>query len=232
MTGSTMTNLTTSPLHGDRGDRVTRPRAPAAVTIAVSREAGARGGSVARRVGKRLGWQVYDQELLEFLCANEAAREQVLADVPADAAGWVEAQLDRVRRDRGIDPRAEGGEMPRLILSLAARGQALLVGRGAGYYLPRESSLHVRVVAPLADRVAHMADLFRLTREQAAEQVRQRDERRAEFLLKHFGRRTTDAYDFDLVINSGLLSEETCADVILAALNGKQDALEGDSRLG
>ena len=222
----------TTPLHGHRGDRRVRPAALAGVTIAISREAGARGETIARRVGKRLGWQVYTQELLEFLCANDVARQSVLADVPADAVGWVSAQLDRVRRDRGIDPEAEGGDMPRLILSLAARGQAVVVGRGAGYYLPRETSLHVRIVAPLASRVAHMADWLRLTREQAAEQVRLRDERRAEFLLKHFGRRSTDSYDFDLVINSGLLGEETCADVILAALNGKQDALDGDSRLG
>lgn len=222
----------TTPLHGHRGDRRSRPTAPAGVAIAISREAGARGGTIARRIGKRLGWQVYTQELLEFLCANDVARQSVLADVPVDAADWVTAQLGRVKRDRGIDPEAEGGDMPRLILSLAARGQAILVGRGAGYYLPRETSLHVRIVAPLADRVAHMADWSRLTREQAAEQVRTRDERRAEFHLKHFGRRQTDLYDFDLVLNSGLMGEETCADVILAALNGKQDALEGDSRLG
>lgn len=225
-------DLTATPLHGHRGDRPDRPVAPAGVPIAISREAGARGETIARRVGKRLGWQVYTQELLEFLCANDVARQSVLADVPPTAAGWVAAQLDRVKRDRGIDPDAEGGDMPRLILSIAARGQAILVGRGAGYYLPRESSLHVRIVAPLSNRVAHMADLLRLTREQAAEHVRTTDERRAEFLLKHFGRRSTDSYDFDLVLNSGLLGEETCADVILAALNGKQDALDGDSRLG
>lgn len=227
----TTPDLTAAPLHGNRGDRTPRPAGPPAVTVAVSREAGARGGGIARRVGKRLGWEVYTQEHLEFLCAHDASRQSVLADLPPTAAGWVAAQLDRVRRDRGIDPEAEGGDMPRLILSLAARGQAILVGRGAGFYLPRESSLHVRIVAPLAARVAHLADLLRLTREQAAEQVRQRDERRAEFLLKHFGRRTADPYDFDLVINSGLLGEETCADVILSALNGKQDALEPDSRV-
>lgn len=225
-----ISDLTTTPLHGHRGDRRDRPVPPAGVPIAVSREAGARGETIARRVGKRLGWEVYTQEHLEFLCANDVARQSVLADVPPAAAGWVAAQLERVKRDRGIDP--AGGDMPRLILSLAARGQAILVGRGAGYYLPRESSLHVRIVAPLADRVAHMADLLRLTPEQAAEQVRHRDERRAEFLLRYFGRRTTDPYDFDLVLNSGLLGEETCADVILAALNGKQDALDGDSRPG
>src|SRR5262245_3205988 len=117
-----MTDLTSTPLHGHRGAGRDRPSAPAGVVVAISREAGARGGTVARRVGKRLGWQVYTQELLEFLCANDVARQSVLADVPADAAGWVAGQLDRVTRDRGPNAEAEGGDMPRLILSLAARG--------------------------------------------------------------------------------------------------------------
>jgi cytidylate kinase len=227
-----MTDLTTTPLHGNRGDDRDRPTAPAGIAIAISRESGARGETIARRVGKRLGWQVYTQELLEFLCANDVARQSVLVEVPADAATWVAKHLERVRNDRSIDPTTDDSEMPRLILALAARGQAILVGRGAGYYLPPEMSLHVRIVAPLADRIAHMADWSRQTREQAAEQVRIRDERRAEFLFKHFGRRSADPHDFDLVLNSGLLGEETCADVILGALNGKQDALAGDSRLG
>ena len=38
-------------------------------------------------------------------------------------------------------------------------------------------------------------------------------------------------YDYDLVINSGLLSEETCAEVIVAVLNAKQDLLDPDSRV-
>ena len=219
-------------MHGNRGEGVQRFFAPPALTIAISRESGARGGSIARRVGKRLGWQVYNQELLEFLCANEVARHSVMTDEPAEAAHWVDEQLQRVRQDCGIDVRAEGWEMPRLILSLAARGQVILVGRGAGFYLPRSTSLHVRIIAPLPARIAHMADWSRLTREQAAEQVRIGDERRAEFLLKHFGRTSADPHDHDLIINSGFLSEESCADVVLAALNGKQDDLEPDSRLG
>ena len=47
------------------------------------------------RIGKRLGWQVYTQELLEFHCANEVARQSVLADVPGDAAA-VAVGADRV----------------------------------------------------------------------------------------------------------------------------------------
>src|SRR4029079_11959210 len=101
-----MTDLTT-PLHGNRGDRRDRPSAPAGGAIAISREAGARGETIARRVGQRRGGEggtpaargcgrrrggrVYTQELLESLCANDVPRQSVLADVPADAAGWVAA---------------------------------------------------------------------------------------------------------------------------------------------
>ena len=219
------------PAHGHRGDGRDRPGAPAGLTVAVSREAGASGGSIARRVGQRLGWQVYTRELLEFLCANDAARQSVLADVPPDAAAWVTDHLDRLRRDPRRPMGAEADEMPRLVLSLAARGQVLLVGCGAGYCLPRETSLHVRIVAPRADRVAHMADWLRLSPDEAAKQVQQRDERRAEFLLKHFGMRGTEPYDFDVILNSGLLSEETCTEAILAALKGKETDGEPDTRL-
>ena len=44
-----------SPRHGFQGDRGSRPRlpaVPAGITIAISREAGARGGTVGRRVGQ------------------------------------------------------------------------------------------------------------------------------------------------------------------------------------
>lgn len=219
-------DLLEPPLHGNQGDRARlgERRAPLGPTVAISREVGARGGSIARRVGKKLGWQVYTQELLEFLTSNESARQHVLADIPEDAANWADGQLERLRRDQVIVPGIELGEMPRLILTLAARGRVILVGRGAGYLLPRDSSVHARVVAPIEDRVAYMAQLLRRTREEAAEQVRERDEQRAAYLVKTFNRRAGELYDYDLVLNSYLLGEEVCAEVLLTAIRGKSRA--------
>lgn len=224
-----MTDPYSAPMHGDRGEDA--PEVPAAsMAIAISREAGARGESIARRVASRLGWEVYSREHLEFLGATDAARQPILADLSTEGRRWVTVQLERLRQAHGIDPDAEG-QTAQLILTLAAKGQAVFVGRAAGFFLPRSSSLHVRIVAPLADRVAHMADLFRMTAEEASAAVRQRDERRAEFLSSRFGHRPGDTSPFDLVLNSGLLSEETCTDVILAAFNGKQEVMEPESRI-
>jgi cytidylate kinase len=221
----------TTPLHGNQGDR--QPSAarahPEGVTIAISREAGARGTTIARRAARKLGWDLYTQEHLEFLSANEVARAQVQEGIPGSAIQWAEQHLEQLHRDGVIGVHSELGELPRLLLLLAARGKVVLVGRGAGFFLPRETTLHARVVAPLEDRISHMAQALRLTREDAAEQVRYRDEMRLEFLMKHFHRRLGELYDFDLVLNSCLLGEEISAELIVAAVQGKKRLLERTS---
>lgn len=223
-------DLLEPPLHGNQGDREPLKvlEAPLGLTVAISREAGARGGSIAKRLGKQLGWQVYTQDLLEFMCGNENARAQLLADIPRESVTWADQQLERLRTEEVVNPKAELGEMPRLILTLAARGSIILVGRGAGHLLPRESTLHVRIVAPLPDRIHYMAQWLRLTPEDAALQVRDRDEKRTEFLLKYFNRRSADLYDYDLILNSFLLGEDICTDLIANAVRAKEDLMNPD----
>ncbi len=60
-------------------------RRPRGLTIAVSREAGSRGGTVARKVGQLLGWQVFGQEMLDYLVQDDTARGRLFTDVPPGA---------------------------------------------------------------------------------------------------------------------------------------------------
>jgi cytidylate kinase len=107
--------------------------------------------------------------------------------------------------------------LARTVLTLGYRGEVVLIGRGAGYVLPHSSTLHVRIMAPLADRVAYMSQWLRLTSSEASEQVRRRDRHRANFLKSHFQRDPQDADHYDMILNSGLLGEELCAEVIIRA---------------
>src|SRR2546430_9816699 len=62
--------LRESPRHGYQGDRGAPPPprpGPAALSIALSRESGARGGTIGRRAGRKLGWQAYAQGVLASL---------------------------------------------------------------------------------------------------------------------------------------------------------------------
>src|SRR6266404_5193300 len=81
-----------APRHGFQGDRAPAtapPLMPASLTIAISREAGSRGGSIARRAGRKLDWQVYNQELLEYIAQESAFRQSLLDNLPPAAAEWM-----------------------------------------------------------------------------------------------------------------------------------------------
>jgi cytidylate kinase len=195
---------------------------PAGLTVAVSREAGARGGTIARRVGKKLGWQVYNQETLEYISQEGALRDNLFANLPANAPGWVEERLEQLRADNQISSDAVVNSLVRTVLGVSAPGEAVLLGRGAGCVLPAESTLHVRIVAPLGDRIAYMSQWMRLTMAEAADQVRLRDQNRAQFIQTHFHRQPGDIYQYDLVLNSTLLGEDACVELIAQAARAKQ----------
>ncbi len=212
------------PAHGYQGDRGLAPprrAAPRGLSIALSREAGARGGTIARLAGQRLGWQVYDQELLEFMAQDAAARQALADDLTPACHAWIEARLSEV----GPVGDTHTANLLRLMLELGAGGEVVIIGRGAGFVLPRRTTLNVRVVAPLPARVAYMGQWLRLSAEEAAEKVRARDGRRAEFLRTVFGRQHAEAHLYDLVLNSSTLGEEACADLIAQAARARWERL-------
>jgi hypothetical protein len=216
----------TAPRHGFRGDRAAGqgdapPEVPASLSIAISREAGARGGSIGRRVGRLLGWQVYDQELLEHIAQDGAVRQVLLENQSPAAVRWCEERLASLLRGCDLGEAPAVLNLARVILALGAQGDVVLIGRGAGCLLPSDTTLHVRIVAPLDARIAYMSQWLRLTVEEAAERVRLRDSRRNEFWNSHFGRKPGDVYQYDFLLNSTLLGEELGAELIVRAAQAK-----------
>jgi cytidylate kinase len=220
------------PQHGFQGDRAPPagpPPGPASLSIAISREAGSRGGSIARRAGAKLGWQVYTQELIEYISQEGSFRQDLLETTSAADLRWAEERLEQLLREQNLSQHPSLGNVARIILALGAHGEVILLGRGAGCILPPRTTLHVRIMAPLPDRVAYMSQWLRLTIEEAAEQVRLRDTRRATFIATHFHRQPADIYQYDLLLNSSLLGEELCAEMIAQAARAKTGVLERQS---
>jgi hypothetical protein len=208
-----------TPRHGDRGTAAsTGPRFPRTLTIAISRQSGARGGSIAKRVGRLLGWQYVDQDLMEFIAQQGVAAGDELS---AAASAWADKRLDelRVAGNLGTDPQAT--HFARVILTLGATGEVVLLGRGSGHILPTASTLHVRVIAPRADRIAYFSQWQRLTPAEAEREVDTRDQKRAQYLLDQFGVDAADPVHYHFVLNSSLLGVEMCADLIAQAARAR-----------
>jgi len=210
------------PLHGYRGDdTAVTVRPPRGLTVTISREAGARGGRIARRAGQLLGWQVFDQEMLGYLVQSESAKAELLTDVPAEALAW--ANIEHARQ---LDARhlADGDqtELLRLAFVLAAKGEVILVGRGVGELLPTATTVNVRVIAPLAQRVAYFSQWLRMTPAEAEIEVAARDRVRSALQIALVGSDPDDLTQYDLLLNSGRLGEAECAEMIAHAVRVKQ----------
>ena len=221
---SSIVDFPRPPVHGYRGDTpspqpLTHPRG---LSVAISREAGARGGTIARKVGEIVGWQVFDQESLDYLIQNDTAREQLLVELPATARAWADAHFNRLQLSLSIAADPDTAAMVRLLLAVAARGDAVIVGRGAGFLLPVESTLHVRIIAPFERRVAYFAQALRLSREEAMTEVKERDERRAAFLKRTLNRDPADPSGYDAIVNVDRLGLEGAAQLIAWAIRTKQ----------
>lgn len=217
-----------APRHGERGDFSSRAAMPRGLSIALSREAGSRGSSIARRVGIRLGWEVYTQEMVEVLAQEGALNQEIANGLPDGATEWVEDHLQQLLAEQAISRNPQVMELARVIALLGAQGEVVLLGRGAGCVLPKASTLHVRLVAPLGDRIAYLGQCLRLTDEEAADQVRRRDHRRAEFLSTHFHKKPGDSHQYDLVLNTSFLGEETCVELIVQAARAKATGVFGN----
>ena len=214
-----------SPVHGYRGLPEAVATLPRSLSIALSRETGSRGTAIARRLGVRLGWEVYSQEMLEVLGQDPTLQHELAEQLPEGGAEWIEDRVQQLLLEQSISRNPQVLDLVRRLLALGMHGEVVLLGRGAGCVLPAAATLNVRIVAPLADRVAYLAQSLRLTEEEAAEQVRRRDHRRAEFLNTHFHRHPGDVHQYDLVLNTRLLGEEACADLIVQAAKAKMAAL-------
>jgi len=224
MTPERAQNAEESPLHGYRGAATPPPmlERPRGLTVAISREAGARGTSIAHAIGRLLGWQVYPQDMLDFLAHDDTARAEMLKDLPEAAIHWAALQAAGFQSRRNLPDDHDGAAAARLIFALAARGEAVVVGRGAGFILPKETTVHVRIVAPVAVRTAYLAQWLRQTDDEAAAEAASRDRRRASFIRTMTDIPLEDVTAYDLVLNSARLNPESVAQVIAEAVRTKQ----------
>ncbi len=199
-------------------EQATQPR----FCITISREAGARGSTIARLVGQRLSWPVYDLELLEYIAHEMHLRAGVLESLDEKAFNWTNEWLANLLGAHWANQDSYIVHLTRVILAIGMHGDAIIVGRGAGCILPRERSLNVRVIARDADRIAFLSQIVRLTPGEAEKYMRDTDAQRRKFVKDYFHRDASDPHEYDLTIDSSRLGEEAGAEIVAVALRGKQ----------
>lgn len=187
-------------------------------SITISREVGALGNAVAAAVGRRLGWPVYDRGILDKIAEDIRKPAFHLEGLDERPTNWLEDCLTALSNRYPVSAGQYFKYLLGAVRGLGKVGHCVIVGRGSPCILPPESTLRVRLVADLPDRVAVIARQRNLTESEARAWVTKTDAERDRFVRVHFGKDPADPHLHDLTLNTSRLSVEDCAELVLEAL--------------
>jgi cytidylate kinase len=191
---------------------------PAARCVAVSRMPGAGGGELARRLAERLDYGLFDRAIVDAVASQAGVQARLVEGLDERVRSLIERVVTDTFRTGGFRESDYLREVVRTIRTVAERGNAVILGRGAAQILAPQQALRVRVVAPRAARIERRAKARGVAAEEAARQIDAEDAGRREFVRHQFGLDADDASLYDLVLNTGTLAMETAVELAAEAL--------------
>ncbi len=185
--------------------------------ISISREAGAGGSEIAENVGRQLGWEVLDKNILDEVAQRYRLPRPMLELVDETRSNWAYDILGPLL-DHGIVTHEKYlMHLARVTIAAARRGNVVLVGRGGQFLLPRDRGLAVRIIASEKYRIGRIMAKYELSEAKARQMIAVLDGGRKQFVAKFFHHDVADPHLYDLVINVDFLGPQAAAEQIVVA---------------
>ncbi len=199
--------------------------------ITIAREVGAEGDRVATGLSKHLNWDLFDKEIVDFIARDSHVRQDLVLELDERSQSLIHDTVQRLLlMAEGI---SFGNEeyheaLLKTMAYLAARGNAIIVGRGGAYALRGEPGLHVRVVASPDVRIQRLAKRWGIAPSEARRRMVQVDADRRSFIQRHFRQNLDDGRFYNAVINSDELSIEQVVHAVLGMMHVPEHAAHAE----
>src|SRR6266699_4862682 len=212
--------------------------------VTISREYGSGGGEMATRLARKLGWQLIDHAIIEQVARElevyetevekrdeeyvESTRSGILSRPQQLSSGFTPSGgvFAFASGSSSAETRAYQETLRHIITAAATTGHVVLVGRGGQVLLgDKRDVLHVRVVAPLALRVAYVVRREGLDLDAARRRVQAKDRARTHYMQTHYRCQHEDPHLYDLVIDTAVLDLDSAVNLICLAVECKTSRL-------
>ncbi len=184
--------------------------------ITISRQAGSGGDEVAAHLASILKFHLirraYLEQAIYEYCLLKTIKQLPLPEIIPPAVDKPGARVAHRQLLRSV------------LMNLASRENLVIVGYGSQVvFRTFRTAFHVRIVAPVDDRVKRIMTAHGKSREEATEQVRNKDMERRTFLKEFFGVEIGKQHFYDLILNLNRLSESRGAEVVASAFRAAID---------
>jgi hypothetical protein len=179
--------------------------------LTIEREFGTGAPYIAESLARKLGWTLWDQEITETIArrlkckAEMVQRREERVDsmfyglIKAFMRGSFETQTEASLEL--LDAEHLAGFFEKIILDIAEKGNAVIVGRGAYYFLRnRPDAFHVFLYAPYSEKLRRVIEFGKSERE-AQELLDTVDSERAAFVRKYYNKEWPDRNLYNMMLN-------------------------------
>ena len=192
--------------------------------ITIEREYGCGAADIARQLASQLGWKLWDKELTAEIArvANVDSSAVSMCEERVDSTfqrlvkvfwrGSYERSMHLEHQPFGPDRMVEVGE--EVMREIAERGNCVIVGRGAPYFLRERSDVfHVFLYAPRADKLSRIQEQGRSLHD-AEDLVDTVDRERMLFIKHYFNADWPTRSLYHLMINTAIGNENAISIVL------------------
>ena len=188
--------------------------------ITISRQFGAGGKELGRRVADKLEYYYADEDIIERAAVEIHVSPEWQKIIELEPGSKLQRYISKLNpfgqslmerplsdKQRYIDGIKYVELMHKIITQIAEEGNAVIVGRGGQYILHNfEGAYHLLLVADEKDRVKFIQDKYNFSYEKAAQVVKVMRKRRVN-LYSFFGRKDYDDLSlYNLTLNMSKLS--------------------------
>ncbi|MCB9853579.1 MAG: cytidylate kinase-like family protein [Phycisphaerales bacterium] len=196
---------------------------PAAVKefVTISRSVGLPGAALAERLNERLGWPVFDRELLRTMAGDDACRARIFRDLDERAENWVQAFVRGFLQPTFVGREAYFNRLVETVAALSRSAPGIFIGRGVDLILPRDLGLRVRLTADRAFCATQYAADHGVTYDAAMREIEAIERDRARYIKQNFHVLPDEASRFDLVVNLERVTINEAIDLVFAVMRSR-----------
>jgi cytidylate kinase len=197
--------------------------------ITISREPGSGGSEISRRLAKALGMDLIGGQIIQHIADSAKMSRRVIESLDEKEVTFRDNLLMSLFGESRPWPAEYLKHLTRVIGTIGAFGNVIIVGRGANRVLPREKTFKVRIIAPLELRIKYFMDDSGYTRAEAEQYVVKTENNRKAFVRKYFNVDVADPQYYDIIINTERISIGAATESIISAFNQRRNRKRSES---
>lgn len=193
--------------------------------ITIGRQYGSGGAEVGKKLGKKLGLDVYDKEILKMTSDESGIRESYFHLADEKAGSRLLYKIVQSMTPENTSP-SLGADLvsadnlfrfqSSVIRKLAQAESCIFIGRCADYILAgTENLVRVFIYADMDARIQRIKEKGYYADDEVLKNIRRMDKERREYHRYYTGKDWENLDNYDLMLNSAKLGTDGCVECIL-----------------